>query len=167
MNILSEIRSDHIVLRRLIGQLERTSKRQSLSRERGFRKLRSIFGAHIQAEEATVYRILLENRDARSEVRESYEAHHLISLLINEMSALSVRDKVWEAKLAVLREMLETHIEEVETNIFAYTRKAISDKRAIKEMGIYYRTLFREKMPVLSGEVDFSPDVYRSEFPRP
>lgn len=144
MTILSEIHADHVSILRVINHLEKTSSRQKSVRENGFKKLRALLNAHTHAEEEVLYRILLQSDELRSEILEDYEEHHLINLLLNEMYDLSVTDERWEAKLEVLRETLEHHIEDEEAELFPFTRKMIPDEKILNEMGLYFRTLSRE-----------------------
>lgn len=144
MTILNEIHGDHVSILRMIDHLEKTSNKQKSVREKGFTKLRALLTAHIHAEEEVLYRILLQSDELRSEILEDYEEHHLINVLLGEMSDLSVSDERWEAKLEVLRETLEHHIEDEEAELFPFTRKMIKDETILKEMGLYFRTVSRE-----------------------
>lgn len=166
MNILSEIRTDHLNIRRVLGQLERSSNRQPSVREKGFRKLHSLLTTHYQVEEETLYRLLVTNIEIRSDVLERYEEHHLVNHLLEDMKNLSVRDEHWEAKLSVLRDTIEHHFQTEETKVFMFARKMVADDRRMKEMGHSYRTLFRERTPK-PVEITPPPEVRRPyEMPR-
>lgn len=147
MNILSEIRTDHLNIRRVLGQLERSSNRQVGAREKGFRKLHSLLTTHYAVEEETLYRLLAKDIEIRSDILERYEEHHLVKFLLEEMKNLSVRDEHWDAKLSVLRDTIERHFETEETELFMCARKVVSDGQVMKEMGLSYRILFRERIP--------------------
>jgi len=144
MTILNEIHGDHVSILRMIDHLEKTSSKQKSIREKGFTKLTTLLTAHTHAEEEVLYRILLQSDELRSEILEDYEEHHLINVLLGEMSDLAVSDERWEAKLEVLRETLEHHIEDEEAELFPFTRKMIKDETILKEMGLYFRTVSRE-----------------------
>lgn len=144
MNIISEIRNDHVLILRAIGLLEKTASRQISMREKGLEKLRNLLSAHIHAEQEAFYRILLKNDEIRGEILEAHEEHHLVTVLITEMMELEVEDERWEAKLEVLRETFEHHIKEEETKLFPFARNIIPEEKILGEMGLYFRTVSRE-----------------------
>ncbi len=166
MNILSEIRNDHLFIRRSLGSLQRTSRRQATTREKGFAKLSNFLTTHTEVEVEIFYRILLQDVALRRHILECQEEHHLFDLLVGEMSTLSVGDERWDAKLRVLHEALERHIEVEESKIFMMARKLIPDELVLKEMGLYYRTLFHERTSRPSLTALASRRNYPSEIPR-
>lgn len=56
---------------------------------------------------------------------EEGEEHLVIALLLNELSRMDVDDTDWKAKLTVLSEIVDHHVEEEEGEIF----KAMSNGR--------------------------------------
>ncbi len=57
---------------------------------------------------------------------EGYEEHHVIDLILDEMFTVPEDADQWSAKLKVLHENLEHHIEEEEGEMFKRARKSMS-----------------------------------------
>jgi predicted transcriptional regulator len=64
---------------------------------------------------------------------ESVEEHQIVKQLLQEL-AESDQDEQWEAKLKVLQENVEHHVQEEEKEIFKKAQKVLSKDR-IKELG--------------------------------
>jgi hemerythrin superfamily protein len=56
-------------------------------------------------------------------VLESYQEHHVMDLLIQEIGQLKPDDEAFEPKVKVLQENTEHHIEEEEKELFPMVRK--------------------------------------------
>ncbi len=59
---------------------------------------------------------------------EGYEEHHIIDLVLEELTHLPPEDDRWAAKLAVAAENIKHHIKEDETGIFKKARKVFDDE---------------------------------------
>ncbi|RYZ71487.1 MAG: hemerythrin domain-containing protein [Proteobacteria bacterium] len=143
MTIFTEIKNDHQAIKDLFNTLRHTSGR---ARESTFSRLRNLIEAHSRSEEDILYRNLVQHRDARSLVLENYEEHHLVDLLLKELSQLSTQDDRWEPKLEVLREALEAHIKEEEHSLFKRAKKRLHNEQTLKEMGQQFRQLVNERL---------------------
>jgi hypothetical protein len=67
-------------------------------------------------------------------VLEGYEEHHVIDLILDEMFEVPEDTDQWHAKLKVLHENLEHHIDEEEDEMFARAKKTMS-REALHELG--------------------------------
>ena len=65
---------------------------------------------------------------------EGYEEHHVVDLLLGELSDLAVDDETWGAKAKVMQENVEHHIEEEEGEMFPQAR-AVFDRAELAELG--------------------------------
>jgi len=74
-------------------------------------------------EETFFYPQLKKEEAARDLILEGYQEHHVMDVLIEEISALKPSDEAWQPKLKVLRENTEHHIEEEEGELFPKVRK--------------------------------------------
>jgi len=89
---------------------------------------------HEKMEESFFYPRLKEAPKTEDLVLEGYQEHHVMDLLIDEISKLKPSDEAWQPKIKVLRENTEHHIEEEEGELFPKVRK-IWDTRTRDEVG--------------------------------
>jgi iron-sulfur cluster repair protein YtfE (RIC family) len=87
---------------------------------------------HETIEEEIFYPAIRENasKEGVEIVLEGYEEHHVADVIIEELKALDIEDETYDAKFKVLRENIEHHIEEEETEMFPEARKALGDRAA-------------------------------------
>jgi hemerythrin-like domain-containing protein len=86
-----------------------------------------------------VYASLREPKEAWSEVLQSIEEHHAAQLILQELATLPTGDERFRAKVSVLKEMVERHIEAEEQNIFLDLQKVLSESRAKKVLDSFNR----------------------------
>jgi hemerythrin-like domain-containing protein len=131
MNALELLKQDHDVLKDYLEMAEddgHHDKRDLMSRiARHFRE-------HEEIEEQVFYPALKDHPKARDIVLEGYQEHHVVDVLLNELEALPVNDERWPAKLKVLKENVEHHIEEEEGDMFKKAR-SIFDKDELEMLG--------------------------------
>jgi iron-sulfur cluster repair protein YtfE (RIC family) len=136
MDALALIRDDHEKFRRLLGQLDETTERAIKTRTEVFEDLKKELVSHEQMEEQVFYPALREARDkAEDIVLEGFQEHHVADVLVEELTALAVDAETWGAKLAVLKENVDHHMEEEEGEMFAQARKAFS-AADLEELGL-------------------------------
>jgi hemerythrin superfamily protein len=132
MNPVQLIKKDHRTVRGLFRKFEsadRHSERQQLGQE-----IIEELSVHAAIEEQLVYPLLRE-RDARMEdaVLEALEEHHAMKLILDELDELSADHERYRAKMHVVREQVETHIEEEEDRVLPRL-EAVLDEEERKEM---------------------------------
>jgi hemerythrin superfamily protein len=74
-------------------------------------------------EETLFYPQLKAEKPTEDLILEAYQEHHVMDLLIEEISALKPSDEEWQPKIKVLQENTEHHIEEEEGELFPKVRK--------------------------------------------
>ena len=65
---------------------------------------------------------------------EAYEEHHVVDTIMAELEDTPVGDETWAAKLTVMKENLEHHIEEEEDDMFKKARQ-VMDEAELQELG--------------------------------
>ena len=75
-----------------------------------------------------------QKQEAKDQVLEGYEEHHVARLLLSELEALPVDHERWLPKLIVLREAIDHHVKEEEDQIFSDARKYF-DRKVLAIMG--------------------------------
>jgi hypothetical protein len=116
MNPTQLLRKDHSNVKALFQRFEkadRNSERQKLGQE-----IIEELSLHAVVEEQLIYPLLRE-RDARTEDRvlNALEEHHAVKLILAELDELSSDHERYRAKVHVVREAVEMHIEEEEAKL--------------------------------------------------
>jgi hypothetical protein len=90
---------------------------------------------HMNIEETIFYPAIAELATKKTEemVPEAYEEHHVASLVLNEFPQLDPEDERFEAKMTVLDELIEHHVEEEEKEMFQAAEKLGVER--LKELG--------------------------------
>ncbi len=130
MDIYKVLQQDHENLKHLLKELGDTTEKAVKTRAKGFEKLVAELSAHSRAEEEVFYAALRNQDKTRDQVLEGEQEHHMVDVLLSEMSKLKVDDEHWTAKLSVLTEQVEHHVEEEEEDLFGKAKKILSDDQA-------------------------------------
>ena len=90
---------------------------------------RSLEG-HTLIEEEIFYPAVrgLETQKAEEMVLEAYEEHHVVKLVLAELPRVNPEDERFEAKMTVLSELIEHHVEEEEQEMFKLAEKLGKDE---------------------------------------
>ncbi len=90
---------------------------------------------HMNIEETIFYPAVHELGTKKTEemVPEAYEEHHVVTLVLSEFPQLDPEDERFEAKMTVLDELIEHHVEEEESEMFQTAEKLGVDR--LKELG--------------------------------
>jgi hemerythrin-like domain-containing protein len=155
MDAISLLKADHDKVKRLLGELEKTTERGVKTRTELFATIKGEMTVHESIEEEIFYPALMEMAKTRDITLEGYEEHHVVDLLMGELEDLDVADETWGAKATVMKENIEHHIEEEEGDMFPKTRKVFDDAELDElggRMAARKAELARELgMPVPSG----------------
>ena len=134
MDAFELLEKDHRKVEGIFAQLEPTTERAVKTREELFEKLRTELEVHTQIEETILYPVLKKVSETREITFEGYEEHHVAKILLEELSQMEVDSEVWTAKLKVLKENVEHHVEEEEGEMFKEARAELSQEQ-IDELG--------------------------------
>lgn len=126
MNAFELLKKDHQKVSDLFKQLEETTERAVKTRQDLFAKLKLELTIHARIEEQIFYPAIKEAEETHEITLEAYEEHNVIKQLLEELSTLSVDDERWTAKLTVLKENVEHHVEEEEGEMFKGAQKILS-----------------------------------------
>ncbi len=134
MDALKMLEEDHEKVKKILDQLEETTENASKTRTELFNKLEKEMRIHEVLEEEILYPALKEHEKAKELALEGYEEHHVVDTIMGEMQSLPVEDETWTAKLSVMKENIEHHIEEEEGEMFEHAR-AVFDDAELEELG--------------------------------
>ena len=120
-DIIQLILDDHKTLKRLIKVMKNTDKDIS-EREDAFEAFAPALITHAKPEEETMYTRMKSDEELREEGFEGDVEHALADQLLEEILRTEDED-LWSAKVKVLAELVEHHIEEEEDELLPDFRK--------------------------------------------
>ncbi len=129
MDAIQLLKRDHDQFRALLEKLEDTSDRAIKSRTALFHTLKAELVAHETIEEEILYPTMGEFASAEDIVAHSYEEHHVIDVLLDELDALAFDDPAWSPKAHVLKENLEHHLKDEEEDLFPKVQRLLDADR--------------------------------------
>ena len=134
MNAFQLLKEDHQKVSGIFQQLEPTTERAEKTRTELFAKLNEELTIHTQVEESVFYPAIKQAAETREIVLEGFEEHHVIKMLLKELDSTPVDTEQWTAKLKVLKENVEHHVEEEEGEMFQKARDVLSEDE-INQLG--------------------------------
>ncbi|HEX8144896.1 MAG TPA: hemerythrin domain-containing protein [Pyrinomonadaceae bacterium] len=134
MNAFELLKQDHEKVSGIFEKLEPTTERGVKTREELFAQLKLELDIHARIEEEIFYPAIKDAQETHEITLEAYEEHNVVKQLLAELEELPVDDETWGAKLKVLKENVEHHVEEEETEMFSSAREVLSSDQ-IEELG--------------------------------
>jgi hypothetical protein len=131
-NAITLLRSDHVTVKRLLRELEATTERGVKERERLLGEIERELKIHSQIEEELFYPAFKRAaKDTKAEdlFYEATEEHHVVDMVLPELKSTSPKAPEFGAKAKVLKELVEHHAGEEETEMFVKARKLLSDQQ--------------------------------------
>lgn len=116
-NAIDLLKADH---RKVEELFERVRENENGNNESIFKKIKQELDVHAHIEEAIFYPHLLEKGDAELQriVREGIEEHRQVKAWLAELDAGSGESEEFKARLKVLMEDVEHHVEDEEDEMF-------------------------------------------------
>lgn len=130
--LFTQIKKDHRTVEHLFSQIEKTTERAAKTREKLYAKLREEITRHSQAEEKAIYPKLKEKEGTKDIGLEGIEEHGVVKHLLHKLDTTSVEKDEWMALVTVLKEVIEHHVEEEESEMFKKMRKAFSSEELME-----------------------------------
>jgi iron-sulfur cluster repair protein YtfE (RIC family) len=131
MDALRLLKEDHDKIKKIMSHIEATTERGVKTREEFFTKMKQELLVHEAIEEEILYPALKEHPKANDMVLEAYEEHNVVDMVLAEIQETPVEDETWGAKFTVLKENLEHHIEEEESEMFDQCREVFDPDELI------------------------------------
>jgi hemerythrin superfamily protein len=110
-DVVSLIKADHRKVDKLFAQY--VESKDSTEKENILKEIVSDLRVHAAAEESKVYPTL--DREDHEGTNESLEEHHLIKILLEELTSNRMAEDKVDAKVRVLSEVVKHHVKEEET----------------------------------------------------
>ncbi len=87
---------------------------------------------HTQLEETIFYPAVrgIDTEQAKDMVLEAYEEHHVVKMILKELPKVDPKADNFEAKMTVLKELVEHHVEEEEREMFPLAERKLGPERS-------------------------------------
>ena len=138
MNAIDFLLKDHRYQEELLEELKNSSTKDIARREDLFEKFRADLIKHVNIEEEIFYPRIKKIQNLEPKVLEALEEHNIIMRLLQELDLKEADDKVWMAKISVLRELTLHHVKEEEEDLFPQVQELASEEY-LEEMGTQMR----------------------------
>jgi len=153
VNAIDLLKRDHEVVADLFEQVRNTpeSKHSAI-----FTKIKAELDVHAHIEETVLYPKLKKDgtKKLADITSEGIEEHHQVKMFLKELDGVRRRKDVFEAKLKVLIEDVEHHVDEEEDEMFPLVKDQFSDA-ALEKLGT---ALENKKQKYIAA----NPDVAKS-----
>jgi hypothetical protein len=150
MDAFELLKKDHEKVSGIFEKLDATTERGVKTREELFTQLKQELDVHTRIEEEIFYPVLKQAKETEDLTLEAYEEHNVVKQLLAELEELSKDDETWGAKLTVLKENVEHHVEEEEGELFDGAREVLS-REQIEELGTQMEAAKREQKKALAA----------------
>jgi iron-sulfur cluster repair protein YtfE (RIC family) len=151
MNAFELLKADHKKVAGIFEELEPTTNRATKTREELFTQLKNELDVHTQIEEQILYPALKDAEETHDITLEAYEEHHVVKQILSELESMPVDTDEWSAKLKVLQENVEHHVEEEEGDMFKQAKDVLSTEQ-IDALGTRLQAAKQEKQKTLSAK---------------
>lgn len=121
------IKEDHQTVKKLFRRFEaatRKSQRQQLAQE-----IIEELSVHATIEEQLVYPALRRSKKLEEPVLDALEEHHTVKLVLAELDKMDADDERFDAKMHVVQESVEHHIEMEERDLLPRLHRALDRKQ--------------------------------------
>jgi hemerythrin superfamily protein len=145
MDALELLKQDHRKVADLFKQVEATEdekKHQQL-----FKQIKTELESHTHIEETILYPDFEKHEELKDITLEAYEEHKQVKTLLREIDRLAEGSERFDAKLKVMGENVEHHVEEEENEMFPKVKK-LYNKEQLEQLG---QTLEAEKKQFQKG----------------
>lgn len=150
MDAFELLKKDHEKVSGIFEKLEPTTERGAKTREELFAQLKQELDIHSQIEEQILYPVLKEAKETHDITLEAFEEHNVVKQLLAELDELPKDAETWGAKLTVLKENVEHHVEEEEGEMFKKARKVLSSEQ-IEDLGTRLEAAKKEQKKAMSA----------------
>ena len=137
MNAIDLLKADHERVKALLGQLSESTERAVKKRTELLGKLEIELSIHTRIEEEILYPAFKEAGEKEEEVMyyEAKEEHRTVdSLVLPDLKTTDPATPEFTGRVKVVKELLEHHIEEEESEMFPKAKELLGDAK-LEELG--------------------------------
>ncbi len=133
MNAVELLKEDHKKVQELFEQVKATESEKQ--HKQLYKKIKAELEAHAYCEEKVFYPTLKKQEEFKDSVLEAIEEHLQMKTLFRDIDRLSDGNERFDAKLMVLIDDVEHHVEEEEGEMFPKVEKQFPEED-LEEMGM-------------------------------
>jgi iron-sulfur cluster repair protein YtfE (RIC family) len=128
------LKKDHETVKKLFAQEEKLGKAGVEKKAALFNQIKAALEVHATIEEEIFYPAVKKARSehVKDEVREGYEEHKQIKSLLAQISGITPADETYDMKIKVLKEDVEHHVKDEETEMFPDAQKFLGKTRLLE-----------------------------------
>jgi hemerythrin superfamily protein len=121
------IKSDHRKVEQLFREFEEAGDRAYKTKQELVGQIVNELEVHATIEEEIYYLAVdaKARKDGKELIAEAVEEHHVVKILLGELSAMSSEDEAFDAKVTVLMENVRHHVEEEEGELLPQSEKIL------------------------------------------
>ena len=125
LNAIEMLIEDHSKVRSLYEEYQQTE--DTRQKKKIIQQVLQELDVHAALEEEIFYPAVKRKADeeARSQVAEAVEEHHVVHLLIGELKEMGTLNEKYEAKFKVLMENVEHHVREEEEEMLPHAQEIL------------------------------------------
>lgn len=124
MKATEMLKRDHRAVKKLFAQAKKSERPDQ--REKLMEQIEADLRKHMHIEETIFYPAIREaakSKKGKEMIGEAYEEHEVVKLVLDTFATLDPADERFEAKMTVLDELIQHHVDEEEKEIFAAAEK--------------------------------------------
>lgn len=147
------LKEDHARVRKLLDQLAKTSEKAASKRAQLLATIEEELTTHTRIEEDVFYpafRDAAERSEDRKLYYEAVEEHHVVDLVLPELKGTDAESEQFAAKAKVLKDVVEHHAGEEETEMFPRAR-TLMGREELERLG---GELIKAKQALSAGVLD-------------
>ena len=124
MDAFELLKNDHAKVSSLFEQIEATT--DTTTRQGLFTQVKQELDVHAHIEETILYPVLKQAAETREITEEAYEEHQEVKDLLAKLAATPADSEEWSDMIVELKENVEHHVEEEESEMFPKARTVLS-----------------------------------------
>jgi hemerythrin superfamily protein len=163
MNAIDLLEKQHREVEELFEEFESAGDGAQKKKERLCQKISDQLAVHAEIEEKLFYPES-KQEDTEDLLRESVEEHLAVKRLLADLIEGGTEDEQFTARMKVLQEQVEHHVEEEEKELFPKVRKSCS-KEELEDLGKRMETLAKELLEEgqpsrhIPNQTDHAPNI--------
>lgn len=157
-NAITLLKDDHAKVKKMFKEFEKLSKKDDDSKVEIANQICMELTIHAQVEEEIFYPAARMAIDDEDMLNEAEVEHDTAKDLIAQIQTMDPEDEMYDAKVTVLGEYINHHVEEEESEMFPKARKAKMD---LNELGMQMKMKKEELMAELSPDGEINMDLLK------
>jgi iron-sulfur cluster repair protein YtfE (RIC family) len=127
MDPITLLKKDHQEVKEMFEEYEKAGDSAHAKKRELFDEIQAALTVHMDIEETIFYPAVKQvpSDEVKDEVREADEEHHVVKLLLKELSKMTPKDEQFDAKVTVLKENVEHHVREEENELLPDAKKRL------------------------------------------